>query len=60
VTAVRQNARVDWNKKEQVRALLRSRVKRLLVKYRYPPNKQESAIGLVMEQAERLAGEVVA
>jgi len=60
VTAVRQNARVDWNKKEQVRALLRSRIKRLLVKYRYPPDKQESAIGLVMEQAERLAAEVAA
>ena len=57
VAAVRQNTTVDWDKKEQVRALLRSRIKRLLVKYRYPPDKQESAIILVMEQAERLASQ---
>jgi len=30
----------------------------LLAKYRYPPDKQESAIVLVMEQAERLVDEV--
>jgi type I restriction enzyme R subunit len=60
VTAVRQNTSVDWDKKEQVRALLRSRIKRLLVKYRYPPDKQEAAIVLVMDQAERLAAEAVA
>lgn len=60
VTAVRQNTSVDWDKKEQVRALLRSRIRRLLVKYRYPPDKQEAAIILVMEQAERLANEVAA
>ena len=59
VAAVRQNTSVDWDKKEQVRALLRSRIKRLLVRYRYPPDKQEAAIVLVMDQAERLAGEVV-
>lgn len=60
VAAVRQNTSVDWNKKEQVRALLRSRIKRLLVKYRYPPDKQEAAIVLVMDQAERLAAEAAA
>jgi len=60
VSAVRQNTTVDWDKKEQVRALLRSRIKRLLVKYRYPPDKQEAAILLVMDQAERLASEVAA
>jgi hypothetical protein len=32
----------------------------LLVKYKYPPDKQESAIALVMEQAERLAAELAA
>jgi len=60
VSAVRQNTTVDWDKKEQVRALLRSRIKRLLVRYRYPPDKQEAAILLVMDQAERLASEVAA
>jgi hypothetical protein len=29
------------------------------VKYRYPPDKQESAIHLVMDQAERLAAEAI-
>ena len=60
VETVRQNTTVDWDKKEQVRALLRSRIRRLLVKYRYPPDKQENAIVLVMDQAERLARAEVA
>lgn len=60
VTVVRNNTSVDWDKREQVRALLRSRVRRLLTKYRYPPDKQESAITLVMQQAELFAAEVAA
>jgi len=58
--AVRRNATVDWDKKEQVRAMLRSRIRRLLKKYRYPPDRQEAAITLVMDQAERLALQVAA
>ena len=60
VEVVRANTSVDWDKKEQVRALLRSKVRRLLTKYHYPPDRQESAVILVMEQAERLAEEVAA
>jgi type I restriction enzyme R subunit len=60
VEAVRRNATVDWDKKEQVRAMLRAQVRRLLKKYRYPPDKEESAIALVMDQAERLAGDFAA
>jgi type I restriction enzyme R subunit len=60
VVAVRSSATVDWDKKEQVRASIRRTIKRLLVKYRYPPDKQESAIALVMDQAERLAQELAA
>ena len=59
VAVVRTNATVDWDKKEQVRASLRRHVRRLLVKYHYPPDKQEAAIHLVMQQAERLARETV-
>jgi type I restriction enzyme R subunit len=55
VLLVRQSATVDWDKKEQVRALLRRSVRRLLTKYHYPPDQQESAIDLVVEQAERVA-----
>jgi type I restriction enzyme, R subunit len=39
VATVRVNTTVDQDRKEQVRKLLRSRIKRLLVKYRYPPDK---------------------
>jgi type I restriction enzyme R subunit len=60
VAAVRRNATVDWDKKEQVRASMRRHIRRLLVKYHYPPDKQESAIVLVMNQAERLAEQVAA
>lgn len=60
VSVVRNNTSVDWDKREQVRALLRSRVRRLLTKYRYPPDKQESAIRLVMQQAELFATELAA
>jgi type I restriction enzyme R subunit len=51
---------MDWDKKEQVRASLRRHIRRRLVKYHYPPDKHESAIILVMGQAERLADEMAA
>jgi type I restriction enzyme R subunit len=52
---VRATATVDWDKKEQVRASLRRHIRRLLTKYHYPPDKQEAAVQLVMQQAELLA-----
>lgn len=58
VASVRQNTTIDWDKKEPVRASMRRHIRRLLVKYKFPPDKQESAIALVMEQAERLAAEL--
>ena len=57
VEIVRRNATIDWDKKEQVRASLRRHIRRLLTKYRYPPDKQEAAVLLVLQQAEQLAGE---
>ncbi len=60
VAAIRKNTAIDWDKKEQVRASLRRHIRRLLVKYKYPPDKQESAIALVMDQAERLASGLAA
>lgn len=41
--------------RDDVRAKLRSSIKRLLVKYRYPPDKQPEAVRLVLKQMERLA-----
>lgn len=47
--------RTDWTVRDDVRAKLRSSIKRLLVKYKYPPDKQPEAIKLVMDQMESLA-----
>lgn len=55
VTSVRANVTIDWTVRENVRAKLRVVVKRLLKKYGYPPDKQEKATQLVLEQAEVLS-----
>jgi type I restriction enzyme R subunit len=53
---LRQNITVDWAQRESVRAALRLMVKRILRKYKYPPDQQEAAVELVLQQAE-LVGE---
>jgi type I restriction enzyme R subunit len=60
VDIVRRDAKTDWNVKEQVRAKLRSAIKRLLLKYGYPPDREETATQLVLDQAEVIAGEEAA
>ena len=55
VTSIRQNATIDWNLKESVRAAMRTKVRRLLAKYDYPPDLEEKAVELVLEQAELFA-----
>jgi type I restriction enzyme R subunit len=55
VKAVRESATIDWNLRESVRAQMRSKVRRLLAKYGYPPDKEDRAVELVLEQAEVLA-----
>ena len=57
VETVRKNVTIDWTMRENVRAQLRVYVKRILRKYGYPPDKQEKATQLVLEQAEVLAPE---
>lgn len=51
---LRQNITVDWSQRESVRAKLRLMVKRILRKYKYPPDQQEAAIELVLLQAQAL------
>jgi len=51
---LRQNLSVDWSARENVRAKLRLMVKRILRKYQYPPDMQEAAVALVLQQAEAL------
>ena len=55
VKTVRANVSIDWTVRENVRAQLRVFVKRILRKYGYPPDKQERATQLVLEQAAVLA-----
>ena len=54
VESVRRNVSIDWAVKESARAKLRTIVKRLLRKHGYPPDKQEKATQIVLEQAEQL------
>jgi len=52
---VRKNVTIDWTMRENVRAQLRVLVKRILRKYGYPPDKQEKATQIVLEQTEVLS-----
>ncbi len=54
VKAIRSSVTIDWEQKESVRAEIRSRVKRLLKRYGYPPDKQETAVETVLKQAAEL------
>lgn len=49
---LRKNRTIDWQKKETARASMRKMVKRLLKKYKYPPEQYENAIEIVMSQCE--------
>ena len=51
---LRQNLTVDWSERESVRAKLRLMVKRILRKYKYPPDLQDAAVELVLQQAQAL------
>uniref|UniRef100_E6PF36 type I site-specific deoxyribonuclease n=1 Tax=mine drainage metagenome TaxID=410659 RepID=E6PF36_9ZZZZ len=51
---IRENATIDWSLREGVRAAVRLRIKKLLRKYKYPPDATENATDQVLEQAELL------
>lgn len=55
VAIMQRDVRTDWTVRDDVRAKLRSSIKRLLVKHKYPPDKQPGAVKLVLEQMELLA-----
>jgi len=52
---LRKNRTIDWQKKESARAGMRSKVKRLLKKYHYPPEEELSALETVIHQCEQWA-----
>ncbi len=49
---LRKNRTIDWQKKETARAMMRKLVKRLLKKYKYPPEDYDFAISTVISQCE--------
>ncbi|MDP3332374.1 MAG: type I restriction endonuclease subunit R [Methylococcaceae bacterium] len=54
VESLRKNISVDWAVRDSVRASLRLLVKRILRKYKYPPDQQNEAVELVLQQAQAL------
>jgi len=58
VNIIRKNATVDWEKREDVRAKLRVTVKKILMKYGYPPDLARMEADKVLEQGELLASEL--
>ncbi len=52
---LRASTTVDWQMRESVRASMRLLIKRLLRKYKYPPEGQDAATAMVLKQAEALA-----
>lgn len=53
--SIRNSVTIDWTLRENIRALMRVRVRRILRKYGYPPDKQQKATETVLEQAEMLS-----
>jgi len=49
---LRKNRTIDWQKKETARAGMRKMVKRLLKKYKYPPEGVDDAVQTVITQCE--------
>ncbi|MBF0184089.1 MAG: type I restriction endonuclease subunit R [Magnetococcales bacterium] len=56
---LRKNLTVDWSSRESVRAQLRLMVRRILRKYKYPPDQQDAAVDLVLLQAQAIGEEWV-
>ncbi len=54
---LRGNLSIDWQYKENVRARLRTMIKALLKRYKYPPDQEAAAIDLVLQQTEMISEE---
>jgi type I restriction enzyme R subunit len=52
---LRKNRSIDWRHKESARAQMRVMIKRLLKKYKYPPEGAEEALQVVMAQCDNWA-----
>jgi len=58
VDIIRKNATVDWNKRDDVKAKLRLLVRKVLIRYGYPPDIARIEADRVLEQSELLAEEL--
>lgn len=56
---IRNNASIDWEIKENVRAKMRVAIKRLLRRFGYPPDMQLLATETVIKQAEMISAELI-
>ncbi len=54
---LRNNISIDWKYRENIRAKIKNRIRILLRRYKYPPDKTPEAIETVLKQAERLSDE---
>ena len=57
VETIRNNVTVDWTLRESVRANMRLKVRGVLRKHGYPPDKAQKATDTVIQQAELLSEE---
>ena len=56
---LRKNQTIDWQKKKQARAKMKVDIKKLLKKYKYPPDEQKEAIDIIITQCENWADNIV-
>lgn len=56
---IHKNLGVDWTSRKTVKAKLRLKIKKLLKKYKYPPDQQKAAVELVLKQARTSAEQYV-
>ena len=57
VKSIKGNLSTDWMHRESARAHIRVLVKRILRRYKYPPDLQDAAVQNVLQQAEALSAE---
>ena len=49
---LRKNRTIDWEKRDDARAKMRMMVKKLLKRYKYPPEGMDDAVQTVLAQCE--------
>ena len=55
VGMIRKSVRIDWTMRESIQAELRLKIKKILRRHGYPPDKQKRATELVLQQAHLVA-----